>query len=273
MLVALLAVSATLTVGTGVFASSATQTALTTTKPATLTKEFRNQTGSVAKTDRLAQLSSQLSLTAAQKTQFDKLIAQLQTERKAYHDQKAAATTQEAKDKLKTQREQRKTELKNQILALVPADQKTQVESLLSKSKGKKGGKSDFTEGSQKRGGLGFLWSFVDESKLSEAQKTEIQTLQQQKHEQMKTLLQQLRTATTDAQKTELESKLQKVNQDFLTALKKYIPSDKLAAYEQFVTEAKTWTKKSEKRAARSSTSLSSQTSSTNITTMTKSSS
>ena len=107
------------------------------------------------------------------------------------------------------------------------------------------------------------MWSFVDETKLTEAQKTEIQTLQQQKHEQMKALFDQMKTATTDAQKTELETKLQKVNQDFLAALKKYVASDKLAEYETFISEAKTWTKKAERKADRSAHSTSTMTTTT----------
>ena len=134
-LLALVAVASSLAVGAGAFASSQTNTPSTTTKPATQKRDFKAPTGSGSRTDRLVKLSDQLWLSASQKTEFEKLVTQLKTERKAYHEQRKSASTQEAKEKLQTQREQRKTELKTQILALVPAEEKSKVESLLSKSK------------------------------------------------------------------------------------------------------------------------------------------
>ena len=50
------------------------------------------------------------------------------------------------------------------------------------------------------------------------------------------------------AQKEEIEAQLQKVNQDFLTGLKKYISSDKVAEYEKFIAEIQFWNKKAEKK-------------------------
>lgn len=99
---------------------------------------------------------------------------------------------------------------------------------------------------------LGFLWNFLDEKQLSDAQKSEIQLLQQQKSEQMKKLLEQMRSLSNEDQKSEIEAQLQKVNQDFLTGLKKYIPADKVAEYEIFLSEAQDWSKKTERKADRS---------------------
>ncbi len=99
---------------------------------------------------------------------------------------------------------------------------------------------------------LGFLWNFLDEKQLSDAQKSEIQLLQQKKSEQMKKLLEQMRSLSNEGQKSEIEAQLQKVNQDFLTGLKKYIPADKVAEYETFLSEAQDWSKKTERKADRS---------------------
>ena len=67
----------------------------------------------------------------------------------------------------------------------------------------------------------------------------------------MKKLLEQMRSPSNDAQKAEIEAQLQKVNQDFLTGLKKYISADKVAEYEKFISEAKDWNKKAEKKIKR----------------------
>ena len=134
-LLALVAVASSLAVGAGAFASSQTNTPSATTKTATQKRDFKAPTGSGSRTDHLVKLSDQLWLSASQKSEFEKLVTQLKTERKAYHEQRKAASTQEAKEKLQTQREQRKTELKTQILALVPTEEKSEVESLLSKPK------------------------------------------------------------------------------------------------------------------------------------------
>ena len=134
-LLALVAVASSLAVGAGAFASSQTNTPSTTTQTATQKRDFKAPTGSGSRTDHLVKLSDQLWLSASQKSEFEKLVTQLKTERKAYHEQRKSASTQEAKEKLQTQREQRKTELKTQILALVPAEEKSKVESLLSKPK------------------------------------------------------------------------------------------------------------------------------------------
>ena len=135
-LLALVAVASSLAVGAGSLAAPQTNPTTTTitTKTATQKKDFKEQSGG-SRTERLIKLSEEFWLTASQKAEFEKLATQLKTERKAYHEKKKAASTQEEKDKLKTQREQRKSELKNQILALVPAEQKSKVESLLPKSK------------------------------------------------------------------------------------------------------------------------------------------
>ncbi len=133
-LLALVAVASSLAVGAGSLAAPQTNPTTITTKTATQKKDFKEQPGG-SRTERLIKLSEEFWLTASQKAEFEKLATQLQTERKAYHEKKKAASTQEEKNKLKTQREQRKSELKNQILALVPAEQKSKVESLLSKPK------------------------------------------------------------------------------------------------------------------------------------------
>ncbi len=133
-LLALVAVASSLAVGAGSLAAPQTNPTTITTKTATQKKDFKEQPGG-SRTERLIKLSEEFWLTASQKAEFEKLATQLKTERKAYHEKKKAASTQEEKDKLKTQREQRKSELKNQILALVPAEQKSKVESLLSKPK------------------------------------------------------------------------------------------------------------------------------------------
>ena len=134
-LLALVAVASSLAVGAGSLAAPQTNPTAITTKTATQKRDFKAPTGSGSRTDRLVNLSDQLWLSASQKSEFEKLVTQLKTERKAYHEQRKSASTQEAKEKLQTQREQRKTELKTQILALVPAEQKSKVESLLSKPK------------------------------------------------------------------------------------------------------------------------------------------
>lgn len=72
--------------------------------------------------------------------------------------------------------------------------------------------------------------------------------MQQQKSAQMDKLLEQMRSPSNLAQKEEIEAQLQKVNQDFLTGLKKYISSDKVAEYEKFIAEIQFWNKKAEKR-------------------------
>lgn len=64
----------------------------------------------------------------------------------------------------------------------------------------------------------------------------------------MDKLLEQMRSSSNLAQKEEIEAQLQKVNQDFLTGLKKYISSDKVAEYEKFIAELQFWNKKAEKR-------------------------
>lgn len=69
----------------------------------------------------------------------------------------------------------------------------------------------------------------------------------------MKKLLEQMKSAGNDTQKREIETQLQKVNQDFLSGLKKYISADKVAEYEKFISEAKDWNKKAEKKSKRSS--------------------
>ena len=133
-LLALVAVASSLAVGAGSLAATQTNPTTITTKTATQKKDFKEQPGG-SRTERLIKLSEEFWLTASQKAEFEKLATQLKTERKAYHEKKKVASTQEEKEKLKTQREQRKSELKNQILALVPAEQKSKVESLLSKPK------------------------------------------------------------------------------------------------------------------------------------------
>jgi len=72
--------------------------------------------------------------------------------------------------------------------------------------------------------------------------------LQQQKSAQMDKLLEQMRSSSNLAQKEEIQAQLQKVNQDFLTGLKKYISADKVAEYEKFIAEIQFWNKKAEKR-------------------------
>ena len=62
-----------------------------------------------------------------------------------------------------------------------------------------------------------------------------------------------MRSPSNLAQKEEIEAQLQKVNQDFLTGLKKYISSDKVAEYEKFIAEIQFWNKKAEKKIKRSS--------------------
>ena len=64
----------------------------------------------------------------------------------------------------------------------------------------------------------------------------------------MDKLLEQMRSPSNLAQKEEIEAQLQKVNQDFLTGLKKYISADKVAEYEKFIAEIQFWNKKAEKR-------------------------
>lgn len=208
----------------------------------------------------LNQLFTNISLSKSQKTEIEKLITEYNSLRKTYQEQIRSATTNEAKEKLKTERDSQKTIFKDKLLALIPANQKDQVEALFSKSKQdwEKKKKDWLGKGKSKNfrwNALGFLRSFLDENQLSETQKSEIQTLQQAKADKMRTLLSQIKDATTEEQKTELEKELQTINQEFLNTLKKYISTEKIEEYEAFINEMQTWTQKSKKWKNKSSSS------------------
>lgn len=83
----------------------------------------------------LNQLFTNISLSKSQKTEIEKLITEYNSLRKTYQEQIRSATTNEAKEKLKTERDSQKTIFKDKLLALIPANQKDQVEALFSKSK------------------------------------------------------------------------------------------------------------------------------------------
>ncbi len=251
MLVALIGVSTSLTIGTGVFAATA-KNQCPRTKPDCIRKEFESWSG-VFGQYRFEQLTAQLSLSTSEKNQLAQLIAELKIARTKYQEEEKTAKSEEVRAELKSQREKKKADLQLQILALLPQEQKAKFESLFSKSK-EKGEENPGKKGKKPMGGtkLGFLWNFLDEKQLSDAQKSEIQLLQQKKSEQMKKLLEQMRSLSNEGQKSEIEAQLQKVNQDFLTGLKKYIPADKVAEYETFLSEAQDWSKKTERKADRS---------------------
>lgn len=118
--------------------------------------------GNVALHRNLDTLISNLNLTTSQKSELEQLISNYKEERKVYLQQKAVLTTKEEKEKLKSDREQRKLFFKNQILALIPSDQRTKLESLFIKTKGRGDLKSENTDeekkAQKKRNTLGFLW-------------------------------------------------------------------------------------------------------------------
>ena len=93
---------------------------------------------------------------------------------------------------------------------------------------------------------LGFLWNFLDDSNLTDDQKTEIQLLQANKQKKMSELLKEMTSTTGD--KTEIENEMKKVNNEFLESLKAYIPEDKAAEYSEFVNELPEWNMKAEKK-------------------------
>lgn len=61
---------------------------------------------------------------------------------------------------------------------------------------------------------LGFLWNFLDDSQLTENQKTEIKLLQANKQKNMKELHEKMLTAD-DASKQEIANEMKKVNSEF----------------------------------------------------------
>ena len=76
---------------------------------------------------------SQLSLSEEKKNQLDALLQQLTTERTAYQEQREKAATDREKILLKMQWEERKMEIRDAILDLIPAAQKLQIQKILSK--------------------------------------------------------------------------------------------------------------------------------------------
>lgn len=251
LLIALIGVSvASLVVGTSTLAAT-TKSQILPKKSDCIRMEF-DATSGASRKHPLEQFISQLTLATTQKNQLDKLMLELKTARKNYQKERKSVNDEAEKAKLKEQREKKKSEIKVQMLALIPADQKVQFEQFLSKPKGDRPFNKKWSK-PKSWNSLGFLWEFLDENKLTDVQKTEIQLLQKQKSEQMKKLLEQMRSPSNDAQKAEIEAQLQKVNQDFLTGLKKYISADKVAEYEKFISEAKVWNKKAEKKSKHSS--------------------
>ena len=246
LLVALIGVSATsFAIGTGVFAAT-TRASFPPPKLDCLDKEFYARSGTL-QSHPLESFFSQLSLSTSEKDQLDLLLTELKSARNSYQEAEKSAKNEEEQAALKAQREKKKSEIKLQILALLPQEQKAQFEQFLSKPKGDRPFNKKWSK-PKSWNSLGFLWTFLDENQLSDAQKSEIQLLQQQKSAQMDKLLEQMRSPSNLAQKEEIEAQLQKVNQDFLTGLKKYISSDKVAEYEKFIAEIQFWNKKAEKR-------------------------
>lgn len=135
LLVALIGVSATsLAIGTGVFAAT-TKASFSPPKLDCLSKEF-DVTSGASRKHPLEQFISQLTLATTQKNQLDKLMLELKTARKNYQKERKSVNDEAEKAKLKEQREKKKSEIKVQMLALIPADQKVQFEQFLSKPKG-----------------------------------------------------------------------------------------------------------------------------------------
>lgn len=93
---------------------------------------------------------------------------------------------------------------------------------------------------------LWFLWNFLDDSQLSENQKVEISLLQANKQRKMAELHEKMVSYTWDKQGIALEMK--SVNNEFLTALKKYIPDEKVAEYDEFLSELPDRDMKAEKK-------------------------
>ena len=94
---------------------------------------------------------------------------------------------------------------------------------------------------------LGFLWNFLDDSQLTENQKTEIKLLQANKQKNMKELHEKMLTAD-DASKQEIANEMKKVNSEFLESLKVYIPEEKAEEYNEFLNELPDWDMKAEKK-------------------------
>ncbi len=242
MVVALLGVSVGLMGGAGVFAATSGALTTTATPPAKIKVAG---TGQIDRSVKFDSFLSGLSLTQAKKDQLKTLMETYRSEKQEHRNALKSATSTEAKEKLKTAWQTREAELKKQILSLVPASSQSQVESFF--SKGRKRGKGGDKSFEQRGGKMGFLWSFIDQTALSEAQKQEIQSLQTQKHQKMQTLLAQLPNVT-ETRKAEIQSELRQINQDFLKSLKKYVAADKITAYETFVSESKNRSSKAESR-------------------------
>lgn len=196
--------------------------------------------GMVNKPIRMDKLLSGLNLSTTEKTQLETLINTYRTEKRNHRKQLKNELTAEARDALISAWEKREKELKNQTLNLVPSEYQQKVEKMLTKSSKKSGD-------AMRKGGRGFLWNFIDESTLTDAQKAEIESLAEKKRQSMQTLLQE--RATADAtRKTAIDTELTQINQKFLESLKKYVSADKLADFETMMSETKTWSQKAEKR-------------------------
>ena len=135
LLVALIGVSATsLAIGTGVFAAT-TRASFQPPKLDCLGEEFDATSGAL-QSHPLESFLSQLSLSPSEKDQLDLLLIELKVARNSYQEAKKSAKNEEAKAALKAQREKKTAEIKVQILALLPQEQKVQFEQFLSKPKG-----------------------------------------------------------------------------------------------------------------------------------------
>lgn len=79
------------------------------------------------------------------------------------------------------------------------------------------------------------FWQFIDYSKLTDDQKSTLKTLNEKNAIEMKSLMDQLKSATTDEQKNSIKSQIDTLRKTHLESLKTYVSSDKLSDYEKFI--------------------------------------
>ncbi len=135
LLLALIGVSATsFAIGTSTLAAT-TKSQILPKKSDCISKEFDATSGALQSRP-LESFLSQLSLSTSEKDQLDLLLTELKSARNSYQEAENSAKNEEEKAALKARREKKKSEIKLQILALLPQEQKAQFEQFLSKPKG-----------------------------------------------------------------------------------------------------------------------------------------
>lgn len=84
---------------------------------------------------------------------------------------------------------------------------------------------------------------FIDQTKLTDTQKTELKTLQDKNRTQMEEILTKLKASTTDAEKATLKTQMETLQKSFFASLRTYISSDKLTQFDEFVSKIGTMPK------------------------------